>query len=75
MRMDHDWDNGISRLNRSWNEYHVRDHIEAGDTTEEGIAERWAFKRKMKVEGKDVEYKHRVEDYYRCLEKAGFAEY
>ncbi|MBT3274456.1 MAG: class I SAM-dependent methyltransferase [Spirochaetales bacterium] len=75
MRMDHDWDDHISRLNRSWNEVHVRSHIEAGETTEEEIAKRWAFKRKMKEEGKDTEYKHRVEEYYQYLKQAGFMEY
>lgn len=75
MRMDHNWDRHIAGLNWSWNDAHVLAHIESGATTEQEIADRWAFKRRMKAEGKDVEHKHRVEDHYQCFEQAGFAEY
>ncbi len=74
MRMDHNWNKHIARLNRTLNEAHVRSCIDVGDTSEQEIADRWAFKRSMKEAGKDVEYKHRVEDYYQCFGKAGFGE-
>lgn len=49
--------------------------IAEGRATEEGIDARWAFKGRMKDEGRDVEYCHSAERLLELMQEAGFQEY
>lgn len=46
----------------------------AGRVTQEEIDARWAFKSRMKAEGKDNEYSHSVTDILQKMREAGFAD-
>jgi hypothetical protein len=43
-------------------------------TTQEEIDARWELKRRMKAEGKDIEYRHHAEDLLAAMQTAGFTE-
>lgn len=68
------WDKRISELSRRMYRQHVQRAIAAGEATSEEIDARWAFKRQMKAEGKDVEYRHSEEAILDAMTEAGFAE-
>ncbi len=53
---------------------HVQAAIASGRATQAEIDARWAFKRKMKGDGKDVEYRHAAEDVLGVMRAAGFEE-
>jgi len=61
---------------QSWRVYqqHVAAAISAGRVTQAEIDARWAFKRKMKEESRDVEYRHRAEHVTKAMLEAGFDE-
>jgi len=52
----------------------VASAIEAGKTTQKEIDDRWEFKRKMKADGKDVEYWHSADNILNTLAAVGFSE-
>jgi len=68
------WGDGVAAQSRRLYRAGVSAAVAAGLTTEAEIDARWAFKRKMKEEGKDVEYRHRAEDVLTAMQDAGFAE-
>jgi len=53
---------------------HVQAAIASGQATQAEIDARWAFKRKMKAEAKDVEYRHTAEGILEVMRAAGFEE-
>jgi len=68
------WDKKISELSRRMYRRHVEQAIAFDDATNEEIDARWAFKRRMKAEGKDVEYRHAAETILGAMMGAGFTE-
>jgi len=74
MRAGPDWSEGIGVLNRRRYQRHVAGALAAGTITQEEIDARWAFKRQMKADGKDVEHRHRAEEILEAMSGAGFAE-
>jgi len=68
------WGDGVGARSRRLYRAGVSAAIAADVTTQAEIDARWAFKRKMKEEGKDVEYRHRAEDLLAAMQDAGFAE-
>ncbi len=53
---------------------HVASAIKSGLATQAEIDARWEFKRKMKAQGKDVEYRHSAENLLKIMSEAGFEE-
>jgi hypothetical protein len=53
---------------------HVQAAIASGRATQDEIDGRWAFKRKMKEEGRDVEHSHSAGDIMAAMSVAGFDE-
>jgi len=53
---------------------HTAEAVAAGLATQEEVDARFAFKRTMKEEGKDVEYRHRAEGLLVAMAEAGFSE-
>jgi len=68
------WSERIGAQNRRLQRGHVAAAIAAGRATQDDIDARWAFKRKMKEQGQDVEYRHRAEDITEAMRAAGFDE-
>jgi ubiquinone/menaquinone biosynthesis C-methylase UbiE len=68
------WGDGVAAQSRRLYREGVFSAIAAGLTTQAEIDARWEFKRKMKAEGKDVEYRHGAEDLLSTMQDAGFAE-
>ena len=68
------WGKRIGALSARLRRQHVERAIEAGIATQDEIDARWAFKRKMKAEGRDVEYRHSAELLLQTMSAAGFAE-
>ena len=74
MRVGPRWSERVAAASRRLYQRHVAAAIAAGQTTQAEIDARWAFKRKMKAEGKDVEYRHAAEDILGFMRAAGFEE-
>ena len=68
------WGEKVRQQSRRVYRRHVRSAIAAGQTTQEELDARWAFKKRMKAEGKDVEYRHAAENILNAMREAGFAE-
>ncbi len=68
------WDENVRKQSRLIYQRHVDQAIITGKVTQEEIDARWSFKRKMKAEGKDTEYRHRSEDILKTMEEVGFGE-
>ncbi len=68
------WGEQIGAASRRLYRAHVQAAIASGTTTQEEIDARWAFKRRMKEEGRDVEYRHAAEDIMTAMFGAGFDE-
>ena len=68
------WGAKIGGLSRRWRDHHIRNAIAAGEATREELDARWEFKWKMKAAGKDVEYRHTVDDMLTVMAEAGFTE-
>jgi len=64
----------IRRQKNIIDQQHVSQAIETGKVTQDEIDARWSFKRKMKAEGKDTEYRHRADDILKIMRGAGFVE-
>jgi trans-aconitate methyltransferase len=74
MRVGPRWSGRVAAASRRLYQRHVAAAIAAGQTTQAEIDARWAFKRKMKDEGKDVEYRHSAERLLEAMHEAGFDE-
>jgi tRNA (cmo5U34)-methyltransferase len=68
------WTERVGALSRRLYQRHVAAAIAAGAATQAEIDARWAFKREMKDEGKDVEYRHSAEHLLEAMNEAGFDE-
>jgi ubiquinone/menaquinone biosynthesis C-methylase UbiE len=68
------WGECIGAVSGRLHRQHVEVAIAAGRATQEEIDARWAFKRKMKEEGRDVEHRHSAEDLLAAMSAAGFEE-
>jgi SAM-dependent methyltransferase len=68
------WSDGVSEQNRRLQARHVARALAEGQATQAELDAREAFKRKMRDEGKDAEYRHRAEALLDSMRKAGFAE-
>jgi ubiquinone/menaquinone biosynthesis C-methylase UbiE len=68
------WTERVGALSRRLQQQHVAKAISAGRVTEAEIDARWAFKRRMKEEGRDVEYRHRAERVMEVMRESGFDE-
>ena len=68
------WAERIGAQSRRLYRQHVAAAISAGTVTQAEIDARWAFKQKMKQEGKDVEYRYSAEDILNSMCEAGFDE-
>jgi len=68
------WGEQMGTLSGRLYRAHVRAAIASGQTTQDEIDARWAFKRKMRDEGKDVEYRHSAEHLLEAMNEAGFDE-
>jgi SAM-dependent methyltransferase len=68
------WGEKVREQSQRFHHRHVQRAIAAGQATQEEIDARWAFKRKMKAMGKDVEYRHAAETILSVMTEAGFAE-
>lgn len=74
MQAGPEWGEGVGGVSRRQYRQRVAAAVSAGVATQEEIDARWEFKRRMKQEGKDVEYRHRAEDLLAAMGEAGFAE-
>jgi len=74
MRVGAPWGEAIGAQSRRLYQQHINAAIAAGCCTQDEIDARWEFKRRMKAEGKDVEYSHCAEDLAAAVQEAGFAE-
>lgn len=68
------WKENIQRQARRLRRRHTAAAIAAGRATQAEIDARWAFKRQMKAEGKDVEYARSVEQLLEQIGQSGFVE-
>jgi trans-aconitate methyltransferase len=68
------WSERVGALSRRLYQRHVAAAIAAGATTQAEIDARWALKRRMKEEGRDVEYRHGAERLLEAMHEAGFDE-
>jgi ubiquinone/menaquinone biosynthesis C-methylase UbiE len=68
------WGDQIGAVSGRLLRAHVQAAIASGEVTQEEIDARWEFKRKMKEEGGDVEYRHSAEDIMAAMTAAGFEE-
>jgi len=68
------WSQRVGAQSRRLYEDHVAAAIAGDRATQEEIDARWAFKRRMKAAGKDVEYRHCAEDILRAMQVSGFSE-
>jgi hypothetical protein len=68
------WKENIQRQARRLRRRHTAAAIAAGRATQAEIDARWAFKRHMKAEGKDVEYARSVEQLLEQIGRSGFVE-
>ncbi len=68
------WGRQIGAANDRLNRAHVQAAIASGRATQDEIDARWAFKRKMKQEGHDVEYRHSAQDILRVMAEEGFGD-
>jgi len=68
------WGTRIGEQSRRLYRRHVQRAITAGKATGDEIDARWAFKRAMKAEEKDVEYRHAAETILSAMRDAGFTE-
>jgi ubiquinone/menaquinone biosynthesis C-methylase UbiE len=68
------WGGKVREQSRRLYHRHVQAAIAAGKATQEEIDARWAFKRRMKAEGKDLEYRHAANDILQVMSDAGFTE-
>jgi ubiquinone/menaquinone biosynthesis C-methylase UbiE len=68
------WGDQIGAVSGRLYREHVQAAIASGEVTQEEIDARWEFKRRMKEEGKDVEYSHSTEDIMAAMTAAGFEE-
>jgi ubiquinone/menaquinone biosynthesis C-methylase UbiE len=68
------WAERVGAQSRRLYRRHVAAAIGAGRTTQEEIDARWEFKRRMKEDGKDVEYSHSADAILDAISAAGFDE-
>ena len=68
------WGKRVAEQRRRLYHQHIAAAIAAGRTTEEEVDARWAFKRRMKEEGKDIEYRHSAEQLLNFMSEVGFQE-
>ncbi len=68
------WGEQIAALRGRLYRAHAQAAIASGQATQEEIDARWAFKRRMKQEGHDVEYRHSAEDILRAMAEEGFGD-
>jgi len=68
------WGKRIGEQSRRLYHRHVAAAIATGRTTQEEIDARWAFKRRMKEGGRDIEYRQSVEHLLEVMFEAGFQE-
>jgi trans-aconitate methyltransferase len=68
------WSERVGALSRRLYQRHVAAAIAAGAATQAEVDARWAFKRTMKDEGRDVEYRHSAERLLETIHEAGFDE-
>lgn len=66
------WSERVGALSRRLYQRRVAAAIAAGEATQAEIDARWALKREMKDEGKDVEYRHTAEGILEVMRAAGF---
>jgi trans-aconitate methyltransferase len=74
MQVGPQWGERVGAVSRRQYRQRVEAAVAAGATTQAEIDARWEFKRRMKQEGKDVEYRHRAEDLLAAMGGAGFGE-
>lgn len=68
------WGECVGAHNRRLHQQHVAAAITTGQATQDEIDARWALKRKMKAEGKDVEHRHTAEGILEAMRATGFTE-
>ena len=68
------WAEKVRQQSRRVYDRHVQAAIAAGRATQEETDARLAFKKKMKAEGKDTEYRHTADTILADMSKAGFHE-
>ena len=64
----------IRSVARRLRDRHVHNAIARGEVTQTEIDARWAFKRRMKAAGKDVEHRHTANDILSAMAESGFQE-
>lgn len=69
-----DWGEQVGAQSRRLYRARVAAAIAAGVTTQEEMDARWEFKRRMKAEGKEVEYRHDAGVLLAAMQAVGFAE-
>jgi SAM-dependent methyltransferase len=74
MQVGPEWGERVGAVSRRGYRRRVEAAIAAAVTTQAEIDARWEFKRRMKQEGKDVEYRHRAEELLAAMREAGFGE-
>lgn len=68
------WGKRVGQQGRRLLSQHVAEAVSAGLATQDEVDARLAFKRKMKEDGNDVEYRHRAEDILAAMAESGFRE-
>jgi len=66
------WAERVGAQSRRLQEKHVLAAITAGRATRQEIDDRWALKRRMQNEGKDVGYRHSAEQICAAMKASGF---
>ena len=68
------WGKRVGQQGRRLVRRHTEEAVAAGLATQDEVDARFALKRKMKEEGRDVEYRHRAEDLLAAMVESGFRE-
>ena len=74
MRVGPRWGERVRAQSLRLRERHTEAAVADGSATRDEIAARWAVKRKMKAEGRDVEYWHTAQSIVDAMRAAGFEE-